>query len=121
MKFLKSLLGIKPEEPPVWDIKPQTDRPALRKPEADRENLLPSGRPSGLDEDNPFMDEALDTIQLEVETTGDDDPYQTHTWEMDRHNDTRSLKKIAVGPKTEKQGAAKSNPYDTGSNRRGWK
>jgi hypothetical protein len=119
MKFLKSILSMKPAEPPVWDIKPQSDQPVAKKPAAPAK--LPSGKASGLDEDSPFMDEALDTIQLEVDDFTDDDPYQTHTWEMDRENDTRTLKTIPVGTKTEKGADEKFNPYDTGSNRRGWK
>jgi hypothetical protein len=121
MKFLKSLLGIQPAEPPVWDIKPQSERPVAKKADAAKENVLPSGKAAGLDDDNPFMDEALDTIQLEAEDTGDDDPYQTHTWQMDQRDDTRSMKAVDLGTKTDKSAPAKFNPYDTGSNRRGWK
>ena len=117
MKFFKNLLG-KQDETPTWDIKPPTERPVSRK-ETTFDEPLPSTKPK---EKDPFLDdEMLDTMQLEADAVPEDNPYQTHSWEQDLDNDTRKLKTIQVGEKSEKPVDSQYNPYDTGSMRRGWK
>ena len=128
MKFVKKLLG-KPEPVPTWDITPASDRPAPRahkaEPEVETPVVAKSNDPFSQlskDTENPWLDDVmLDTIQLEVDDLTDDDVYQTNSWEENFENDTRKLKTVAFGKKTEKNTAAEFNPYDTGSMRRSWK
>lgn len=117
MKFFKNLLG-KPEETPTWDIKPSSERPAPRKETVFNEPL-PSTQPK---EKDPFLDdERLDSMHLEADAVPEDNPYKTPTWLDDMDNDTRKLKTIQIGEKSEQPADSKYNPYDTGSIRRGWK
>ena len=121
MKFFKSMLGQKEPkrpEPPKWDIKPPTERPAPKK------RMTPAELPAGAqkDKEKSIWDDALDTIQLEQEDLpGVDDPYQTCGWQMDPENDTRRLRTIQIGEATDKAVEGQHNPYDTGSHRRSWK
>lgn len=120
MKFFKSLLGKEPEKAPTWDIRPASERPAP-KPRAAKAEPLPDQLPAKK-ESNPFFDdEALNALQLESDAIPDDNPYSTYTWEQDLENDTRKLKTIQIGEKTEKKPGSEFNPYDTGQMRRGWK
>jgi hypothetical protein len=119
MKFIKTLLGKQDETPtPKWDIKTPSEHPTPRK-ETVFEEQLPSKQPK---EKNPFLDdEALDAFALEADAVPEDNPYQTLTWEQDLDNDTRKMKTIQIGEKSEKPTDSQYNPYDTGSMRRGWK
>ena len=117
MKFIKSLLG-KGDETPTWDIKAPSERPASRK-ETVFDEVLPSGKPK---EKDPFLDdEMLDTMKLEADAIPEDNPYETLTWEQELDNDTRKMKTIQIGEKTDKPTDSQYNPYDTGSMKRGWK
>lgn len=117
MKFFKTLLG-KEEETPTWDIKPPAERPASRKKTVFDEPL-PSQKTK---EKDPFLDdEMLDTMKLEAEAVPEDNPYDTLTWEQGLDNDTRKMKTIQIGEKTDKPVDSQYNPYDTGSMKRGWK
>ena len=117
MKLIKALLG-KKDETPKWDIKPPSERPAPRKSKVIEEPAPVAEKK----ERNPFLDdEALDTLALEVDDINDDNPYATHSWQIDPENDTRKLKTIQIGQATEKNPERQFNPYDTGSMRRGWK
>ena len=120
MKFLDKLLGRAPEETPTWDIKPAAERPVPKphKPKVTMDG--PTAKPNR--EPNPFLDDAaLDTMTLEAPTIPEDNPYATHTWEQDPENDTRKMRSIQVGGKTEKKAGSDFNPYDTGKMKRGWK
>jgi hypothetical protein len=117
MKFIKNLLG-KQDDTPTWDIKPQAERPASRK-ETVFDEPLPSTKPK--EKDLFLDDEKLDTMQLEADAEPEDNPYQTMSWEEDLENDTRKMKTIQIGDKSDKPVDNKYNPYDTGSMRRGWK
>jgi hypothetical protein len=120
MKFLKSLLGKESEKVPTWNIRPASERPAP-KPRKVSADALPEPAPAKK-ESNPFFDdEALNALQLEADAIPDDNPYSTYTWEQDLENDTRKLKTIQIGEKTEKKPGSEFNPYDTGQMRRGWK
>ena len=120
MKFLDKLLGKVPEEIPTWDITPESERPApkARRPKAamDAPSIQPKKEP------NPFLDDAaLDTMTLEAPIIPEDNPYATQTWEQDPENDTRKMRSIQIGDKTEKKPGSDFNPYDTGKMKRGWK
>lgn len=99
-----------------WNVTPESERPdAWSKPEAPAPRTQEDGP-------NPFLDdEMLDTIQLEADTQHEDNPYQTHSWEMDPENDTRKLRTIQFNQIEEKVAEEVFNPYDTGEHRRGWK
>lgn len=124
MKFIKKLLGKKEEAPtptptPTWDIKPPSDRTSSRKKTTFDEPLPSQQAPK---EKNPFLDdEMLDTMTLETGAVPEDNPYETHSWEQDLDNDTRKLRTIQIGEKSEKPADSQYNPYDTGSMKRGWK
>ena len=120
MKFLKKLMGQEDKTPPQWDIKPPSERAAPRK-QAAFDEPLPSEQPP--EEEDPFLNEDfLDTMSLEADVVPEDNPYSTLTWDKNRENDdTRKMKTIQIGEKTEKPEGAEFNPYDTGSMRRGWK
>ncbi len=123
MKFLKSLID-KKEDPatPSWNIKPQGQRPAPKPKASQAEFEIPPEASKPKKEKNPFLDDAaLDTMALEAEAIPDDNPYATFTWEQDPENDTRKLRTIQIGEKTEKKAGSEFNPYDTGKMRRGWK
>jgi hypothetical protein len=123
MKFLKSLLGKKEvATTPTWDIKPQGNLPAP-KPKDDQAKLeTPAKTTKTKKEVNPFLDDpALDTMSFEKEAGPDDNPYATFTWEQDPENDTRKMRTIQIGEKTEKKTSGDFDPYDTGKMRRGWK
>jgi hypothetical protein len=119
MKFIKKLMGQVDNETPEWDIKPPSERPIARKTTNFDEPLPTKKTPK---DDHPFLgDDFTDTMTLEPESIPEDNPYQTYTWEQDPENDTRKLRTIQIGDKTEKPADAKFNPYDTGKMRRGWK
>ena len=119
MKFLKKLMGQEEKATPQWDIKPPSERPAPRKAMVFDEPL-PSEQPPK--EKDPFLDdEFLDTMTLEPDAIPEDNPYATTTWETQMENDTRKLKTVQIGEKTEKPAGSEFNPYDTGKMRRGWK
>jgi hypothetical protein len=127
MKFLKSLLGKDKDkdESPAWKVRPASERPAGRprqplqvdKPPREDVPQQPKKAP------DPFLDDPmLDTMTLEVDlSSADDNPYATNSWATTQENETRKLKTIQIGAKTEKDGAADFNPYDTGKMRRSWK
>jgi hypothetical protein len=123
MKFIKKLLGKEEEETPkptpTWDIKPLSDRTSSRKKTIFDEPLPSQQAPK---EKNPFLDDKmLDTMTLETGAVPEDNPYETHSWEQDLDNDTRKLRTIQIGEKSEKPADSQYNPYDTGSMKRGWK
>jgi hypothetical protein len=120
MKFLRALFGKEPEETPTWKIRPPSERPPPkpRRPAPVAED--PTARKKS--EPNPFLDDtALDTMTLESPVIPEDNPYATHTWEQDPENDTRKMRTVQIGEKTEKKPGSEFNPYDTGKMRRGWK
>ena len=120
MKFLDKLLGKSPEEIPTWDITPESERPAPKARRTKATMDAPAIQPKK--ELNPFLDDAaLDTMTLEAPTIPEDNPYATHTWEQDLENDTRKMRSIQIGDKTEKKPGSDFNPYDTGKMKRGWK
>jgi hypothetical protein len=120
MKFLDKLMGKVPEEIPTWDIKPASERPVPKPRQSKAAVDAPVVKPKK--EPNPFLDDAaLDTMTLEVPSGPEDNPYATHTWEQDPENDTRKMRAIQIGDKTEKKPGGEFNPYDTGKMRRGWK
>ncbi len=134
MKFLKSLLGKDKDEKPTWDIRPASERPPAKRAQTtpvaktDINSVVQNTAPATADSiapkkgPHPFMDDPmLDTLSLKVDSTTDDDPYSTYSWATDLENDTRKLKTIQVGTKTEKKPSADFNPYDTGKMRRSWK
>ena len=123
MGIFKSLFGGKSESEPTWDIKPASERPAAwtEDKSAKRDTDAPAPK-APAEEPNPFLDDKmLDTMQLEAETLHEDNPYETHSWEMDPQNDTRKLRTIQSGKVEKKDEDAVFNPYDTGEHRRGWK
>jgi hypothetical protein len=125
MKFLKSLLGKEKEETPTWQVRPASERPAVRqrKPlQVEKNRATEAPKPPKKDP-NPFLDDPmLDTMSLEVDLRSEEDnPYSTHSWATSPENDTRKLKTVQIGAKTEKDGSADFNPYDTGKMRRSWK
>lgn len=116
MKFLKNLFGQSSPPETTWNIKPPGERPAPRARSAvEDEPKLKQKKP----ESNPFLDN--DDLAILEETISHDDPYQSHTWQMDPDSDTRRMKAIQIGKNTDKPSDAKFNPYDTGTSRRGWK
>jgi len=121
MKFLKSLFHKEAEKPPVWDIKPPTQRAEPRTREATEKPEAPVIKPKK--EVNPFLDDPmLDTMSLEMDDlVVEENPYQTSSWKLDPGDDTRKLKKITLGEQTDKAPKNPFNPYDTGKMRRGWK
>jgi len=120
MKFLKTLLGKDTDEIPSWDIRPPSERPPPRGRKPVEET--PVSAPAKKKKLNPlFDDDAMNSLQLEAEAIPDDNPYQTSTWEQDLENDTRKLKTIAIGEKTERKPDSQFNPYDTGKMKRSWK
>jgi hypothetical protein len=132
MKFLKSLLGKNQDrdEAPDWNIRPPSERPPARRggalPVANAGNANSADKAAANKEKkapDPFLDDPmLDTMSLEVDLLSDEDnPYSTHSWAKDPENETRKLKTIQIGAKTEKSAAADFNPYDTGKMRKTWK
>jgi len=125
MKFLKSLLGKDKDETPAWKIRPAAERPPRRRSEPlPGANGGKSPAPKAPKKDpNPFLDDPmLDTMTLEVDLLSDEDnPYSTHSWAKEPENETRKLKTIQIGSKTEKKATGDFNPYDTGKMRRSWK
>jgi hypothetical protein len=134
MKLLKSLLGKDKDEKPTWNIMPPSKRPPARRtkttpvantdvnPVAQNTGPATPDSTASKKEPHPFMDDPmLDTMTLEVDLTTDDDPYSTHSWTTGLENETRKLKTIQVGTKSEKKPSADFNPYDTGKIRRSWK
>lgn len=121
MKFIKKLMGKEERKPPVWDIKPPSERTTARRERPKSfDEPLPTQKPA--EEKNPFLDdEFLDTMSLQVDAGPKDDPYQTYTWEKDPENESRKLRNVQIGSKTEKSADRAFNPYDTGKMRRGWK
>ena len=120
MKFIKKLLGKEDATPPVWDIKPPSERPVVRRRTQVFEQ--PVAPQSQNKEKDPFLDDDfLDTMTLEADLIPEDNPYQTHTWETGLDNESRKLKTSQIGEKTDKPAGAEFNPYDTGKMRRGWK
>ena len=123
MGIFKSLFGGKSESEPTWDIKPASERPPAWEEDKSAKTKIDTSIPKApAKEPNPFLDdEMLDTMQLEAETLHEDNPYQTHSWEMDREEDTRKLRTIQTGKLETKDPDDTFNPYDTGEFRRGWK
>jgi hypothetical protein len=121
MGVFKSIFGKKRKSEPTWNIKPAAERPAAwsePKPLPDQPPLPAATKK----ERHPFLDdEMLDTMQLEADTLHEDNPYQTHTWEMDPEEDTRKLRTVQIGKADKKDSKSSGNPYDTGSHRRGWR
>jgi hypothetical protein len=116
MGIFKILFRKQSEDKQGWNVTPESERPdAWSKPKAP----APCTQE---DEPNPFLDdEMLDTIQLKADTQHEDNPYQTHSWEMDPENDTRKLRTIQFNQIEEKVAEEVFNPYDTSEHRRGWK
>ena len=127
MKFLKSLLGKNKDkdETPTWEIRPPSERPPSRRGRSlSVANTGAEATPKTVKKDpHPFMDDPmLDTMTLEVDlSSNEDDPYSTHSWAKGLENETRKLKTIQIGEKTEKKISDSFNPYDTGKMRRSWK
>jgi hypothetical protein len=117
MKFIKRLVG-KKEETPTWNIKPPSRRPVPRANTAsDEPPVIPQKKAK-----DPFLDDdALDTMKLEPDATPEDNPYKTPNWEEDLENDTRRLKTIQIGDKSDEPAEDKFNPYASGSFKRSWK
>ena len=69
--------------------------------------------------DPSMPDYGADGLSLEGEPVADDNPYGTHSWEMDPEADTRRLKKLAIDPATGKPDT--DNPYENVQSRPGWK
>lgn len=116
MKFLKNLFGNKPDDAPAWDVIPADQRPA---PRAREEPVLPEIKEPP--EENPFLNDAYGKFELEDTTETHDNPYSTQSWEVDIESDTRKLRALQLGKKTERADPEDFNPYDTGVFKRGWK
>ena len=119
MAILKNLLkgakrvsgvGEKPR-PKIRTVNPPRDRKS-------RVDPAPEPVPEKLD-DSTMPDYHADALSLEAEPVPDDNPYGTHSWEMDPEADTRRLKKLAINPKTGKLDS--DNPYESAKPGRGWK
>ena len=125
MKFLKSLLGKDKDEPPAWKVRPASERPTVRprQPVQVDKSRRADVPPQPKKEPDPFLDDPmLDTMTLEVDlSSADDDPYSTNSWATSQESETRKLKTIQIGAKTEKDSSGNFNPYDTGKMRRSWK
>jgi len=127
MKFLKSLLGKDNDEAPTWEVRPASDRPPRKRteplPGANADNKQAPAPTAPKKDANPFLDDPmLDTMTLEVDLLSEEDnPYSTHSWTSSPNNETRKLKTVQIGTKTEKPDSAAFNPYDTGKMRRSWK
>jgi hypothetical protein len=120
MSIFKTLFGRKPATESGWAVKPAAERPAAW--DQEDQVALQDALKSTQHEPNPFLDDKmLDTIQLEADTTHEDNPYQTHSWEMDPENDTRKLRTIPIGKIEQESADTDGNPYATGEHRRGWK
>ncbi|MAF84708.1 MAG: hypothetical protein QGH93_03605 [Gammaproteobacteria bacterium] len=72
-----------------------------------------------LDDQSP--DEFMDTSSLKLEgESGDlDNPYETHTWEMDREEGIRRIEDLSLVNRKQPEGT-KGNPYDTIVKKKGW-
>ncbi len=69
--------------------------------------------------DSAAPDYGADALSLEGDAVPDDNPYGTHSWEMDPEADTRRLKTLAIDPRTGKPDS--DNPYENIESRPGWK
>ncbi len=118
MAILKNLLkgakrvsgiGDKPLPKKIRTVNP----PKARKSRIDPEPLpkMPS--------DSTMPDYGADALSLEDEAVPEDNPYGTHSWEMDPESDTRRLKTLAIDPRTGKPDS--DNPYENVKSRPGWK
>lgn len=118
MNFLKNLFSNKAEDAPAWDVIPADQRPAPRR----RESAEPPepAEPAKVEE-NPFLDEAYGRFELEDGAEDHANPYSSQTWEVSVESDSRKLRALQLGRKTEKPKPDDFNPYDTGVFKRGWK
>ncbi len=66
-------------------------------------------------------DEFMDTGELELQGEPSDlaNPYETHTWEMDREEGLRRVEDLNLVNRKKPQGDA-DNPYDTIVKKKGW-
>ncbi len=69
--------------------------------------------------DSEVPDYGADALSLEGDAVPEDNPYGTHSWEMDPEADTRRLKTLAIDPRTGKPDS--DNPYENVKSRPGWK
>jgi len=118
MKFLKKLLGQEPDTPPTWQVTPPELRPPPRARAAQPEPPPAHSKKP----DNPFLDDAFTKFELEAsDDESRDNPYSRQTWQVSHNDESRKLKALNIGVKTERPDPDDFNPYDTGVFKRGWK
>ena len=121
MKFLRRLLGKQPDTLPSWEVTPAELRPPPRgrAAQADPEAPPTAKKPAT---DNPFLNEAFSGFELESDgEESHDDPYSSQSWKVSKNDESRKLKALNIGCKTERPDPEDFNPYDTGVFKRGWK
>jgi len=120
MKFLKRLLGTEQEATPNWEVTPAELRPA---PRARGEAAEQEAKPAAANKPaNPFLDDAFSSFELEENAAEvRDDPYASQSWQASPNDESRKLKALNIGCKTERPDPEDFNPYDTGVFKRGWK
>ncbi len=104
--------------PPIRTVRPPGEARAERRARLTKE-LEETGAFAVLSEpEDPFMD----TGSLEIERDSDDmdDPYQTHSWEMDPDEGLRRVEDLKNVNRKKPKGSP-DNPYDTiVTKKKGW-
>lgn len=68
--------------------------------------------------DDPFMDTG--SLELQRESADEENPYETHTWEMDHDEGLRRIEDPGLVNRKKTEGSS-DNPYDTIVKKKGWK
>lgn len=89
-------------------------------PPGERKSRIDTEPPPKMPGDSSVPDYGADALSLESDAAPEDNPYGTHSWEMDPEADTRRLKTLAIDPTTGKPEDS-ANPYESGKRHRGWK
>ncbi len=111
--LLKDRLQKRQQKPLVIRTVPKDQRPdrVVRKPEPEQDSQ------AGIAVDTNFG--FSDSLSLVAQDDSRGNPYETHSWEQSRDQDTRELKKVDVIDRPRSKKVA-NNPYSTGEFRKGW-
>jgi len=108
----------KAAQPPIRTVRPPGEVRA-----AHQERLAREFEESGAFESAPQgADAFMDTGSLELQGEAEDlaNPYETHSWEMDREEGLRRVDDLNLVNRDKPQGSS-DNPYDTIVKKKGWK
>ncbi len=118
LDFLKRDKGVKkPPLPPIRTIRRPGEARAKNQARLAKEFEESGAFEAEKNDENKFMDTG--SLELQRDSSELDNPYETHSWEMDRDEGLRRIDDQSLVNRKKAQ-VSPDNPYDTSAPKKGW-